>query len=640
MLALIAGTLPARTLHTVLRAAGRLLWGAGCALFLLLLSSLFGAAAVPIPAAALLVFVVFAAWRPALAIVALPAVIPIAGWAGRQWIGGVAWPETVAVAYLAGYSARKALGWERGPVDPLAYAIFGMMAVVVGSLAVELLVLHATLGGESWRGLLWQLVSRDFFIGNGGFEQTDAAMRFIEGLLLAHAAATCARASPAVALRLVRALAAGAAIAGALNLWRLWLGAIRLDDPVLAFLRYLGTLRFNTHYADVNAAGSYYVMALLPAIALTVGRLPWVVAAILIGLSLALTGSRAAFVAGVVALALVWLRTSRRTTIPETARHRRWLRPATIALIVLVSAGMFYAASTRNVTPIGRALEFRKEFTLTSLRMFASRPVFGVGIGDYREASAEFSSPKLRAVYPNENAHNNFLQVLAEVGAIGFVIFVALLTFAATRTGTLLSSASPLVAAGSVAGLLAFLLTCVAGHPLLIDEPALTFWLLLGTVAGWGSSADREWSPSSSARWVAVLLLLVVAISIPTRAERKFGSANLEHLGIGVSSWQMGPDDVRYRTAGARSTVFVPATASVVTVRVRALPPATSLEVQLYLDGRHANSVSVTSDMWRVIHLPIPHRQDGPRFRALQMTVSGGAPADHPLLMIGKVEPH
>ncbi len=305
-------------------------------------------------------------------------------------------------------------------------------------------------------------------------------------------------------------------------------------------------------------------------------------------------------------------------------------------------AGMFYAASVRNDTPVERALELRKEFALTAVRMVASRPFFGVGIGDYRIASGEFTSERLRAGYPNENAHNNFLQILAEVGSIGFAVFAVLLIMSARRTDRLLSAEPSAVPAGVAAGVLAFLLTCVAGHPWLIDEPALVFWLLLGTAAGWGSgsSANGGWKATASMRRVAFVLLLVVAASIPLRARREFGGANLEHQGIGLSRWMVDADGARYRTAGATSTLFVPANASVITVPLRALSPQSALEVQMYLDGRHVNSVRVPSDQWRVVQVAILQRKDGRRFRALELKVVTEPRPGSALLMIGKVAPH
>ena len=627
--------------HVLLLSAGvrRFLWAASCALFLLLLSSLVRVPDVPAAViGALFAFVLLAAYRPAGALVAVVALIPIASWTGRHWNGSIAWPETIAVAFLAGYAAHQALERHVEPADAPVYAIHGMIAVIAGSLAVELMFLQATLGGEGLRHVLTQLVSRDYFIGDGGFQNGDAAMRLVEGLLLAHAGATLARSSSPLGPRLVRALVAGAGVAGVLTLWRVWLGALRADEPVLAFLRFLATIRFNAHYGDVNAAGSYYVMAVLPALALALTKFRWALAAAVLVLSLSLTGSRAAFIAGPVALAIVWFRARQSTTILDPARGRLWLRRAAGTVLVLVCAAMLYAGIARNVTPVALALDFRREFTLTALRMFASRPLFGVGVGAYREHAAEFSSARLRAAFQNENAHNNFLQILAEAGAVGFAAFAVLMVVATRRADRLLSTSVPAGTTAFVGGLLAFVLTCLAGHPFIIDEPALTFWLLLGAAAGWGTA--RRWTDTAAVRWIAFVLVLVVAVSIPTRARQEFGAANLEHLGIGLSSWQADADGIRYRTAGASSTVFVPADAQVISVPLRAIPPGSSLEVQLFLDGRQANAVRVSSEMWRAIAVPMPQHRDGPRFRALELKIVNGPSSHSDLLMIGKVDPH
>lgn len=619
----------------------RFLWAASCALFLLLLSSLFRVPDVPVAViTALFVFALFAAYRPGAAIIAVVALIPITSWMGRPF-GSIAWPETIAVAFLAGYAARQTGERQVEPADALVYAIHAMIAVIAGSFAVELLFLHDTLGGQGLREVLSQIVTRDYFIGDGGFERGDVAMRLVEGLLLAHAGATLTGRSSVLGPRMVRALVIGAVMAGLLTLWRLWLGALRADEPVLAFLRYLATIRFNTHYADVNAAGSYYVMALLPALTLTLTRFRWALAAAILAVSLSLTGSRAAFFAGPLALAIVWFRARQRTTVPNPARGHVWLWRAGATLLVLVCAGLLYTGMARNKTPIALALDYRKEFTLTAVRMFASRPVFGVGIGAYRENATQFSSQRLRQAFPNENAHNNYLQILAEVGVVGFAVFAVLVVMATLRAERLLSMNVPSGTTGLVAGLLAFVLTCLAGHPFLIDEPALTFWLLLGAAAGWGttSSVGREWVARAPVRWITLVLLLAVAVSIPARARQEFGAANLEHVGIGLSSWHTGADGIRYRTAGAKSTVFLPANAPVVTVPLRALPHEGSLEVQLFLDGRQANAVRVTSDMWQIIAVPIPQRRDSRRFRALELKVVDGSSSDSDVLMIGKVDP-
>lgn len=631
----------------------RILWGAAAAVFGLLLSSLFRAGNIPLPVIAGLVGLAgFTTWRVAGGAIGVAVLVPIAMWFGRQWNWTIAWPETVVVAFLLGYAVRRVFE-PRSQRETLDVALHSMIAVVAASLLVQFLVLVQTIGGEALRSQLWQLMYVTYFVRQGGFDDVDAAMRLIEGLLLLQAGARLARGSPASGPLLVRAVVIGAAAASALNLWRVWLGALRLDEPVVAFLRYLATLRFHTHYPDVNAAGSYYVMALLPALALAHARARWIPAVVVIGLTLIMSGSRAAIVAGAAATAVAWWIRRARTPRQDLVRVRS-RRTAAIALLLAVTcAGAAYLLFVRNRTPAATALNVRVEFTATAIRMLASRPVFGVGIGRYYPLSNEFSSPELRTTYTNENAHNNFLQVLAELGVVGFGVFICVLGVAASRISPLLSPASGMVPAGAAAGLLAFTLTWLAGHPLLIDPPAFIFWLLLGTAAGWGTgwlpqapSATTAGGPAAStplgwrrSRWLAASLLIAVAVSIPFRVSQDVAAANLEHLGIGLSGWETGEDGIQYRRAGTTSTVFVPSEAAVVTLSLKSIAVNSEVQVELHLDGRYADMVRVRSDEWRVVRLQVPQRRDGRRFRPLELKVRDGHQGEDPVLMVSKVEP-
>lgn len=61
--------------------------------------------------------------------------------------------------------------------------------------------------------------------------------------------------------------------------------------------------------------------------------------------------------------------------------------------------------------------------------MFKDHPVFGVGLGQYKDNyQQKYISPKAKE--PNlEHAHNNFMQMLAENGIVGFLGFMAMFTY-------------------------------------------------------------------------------------------------------------------------------------------------------------------------------------------------------------------
>ena len=102
-----------------------------------------------------------------------------------------------------------------------------------------------------------------------------------------------------------------------------------------------------------------------------------------------------------------------------------------------------------------------------AVQMFADRPLIGVGLGRYPRLVHEYSSTNV----PPENAHNFLLQVLGEMGGLGFsglalllgAIFVSL---AASGRGSTAEEAA--IARGSLLGITAFLVTCLSGHPLLL----------------------------------------------------------------------------------------------------------------------------------------------------------------------------
>lgn len=593
----------------------------------------------------LIALVFLSALRPDQALATLAIGVPVAAWLGRQWNPSVAWAETLVVAFCAGYSVR---GLVRRPEvsnrqpDVLDAPVFLAAVVIIASLAVQLLVDVWRFGDAATLAGLRELIVWWYFLMPASGDPMDAAMRLLEALLLFKAAATATRSAPAFALRLAGWAVCGAAAAAGLNLMRLWEAAVRLEQPLRAFMRYIMTERLNVHYGDLNAAGSYFVLTLFVALGLTLapkGR-RWAPALLLIASSVWITGSRMAMMVGVLALLLpagAWtLRIRRRST-------RSGIVIAAAVLLALIAAAAAYAIPKRgNQQSALAAAQVRVELARTSLRMTASSPSFGVGIGRYYWRSGEFSSPELLRLFPpaiHENAHNNFLQILAELGVIGLAAFSWLLTTTAWLSARLLR-ADPRdpIRWGLVTGLLAFVLSWLGGHPLLIDEPAFTFWLLLGSAAGWAVSIAPA-RPTRLAAWAALGLSALVAASVPLRVVEQRAEFELEHRGVGLTPWQDPIDGVRYRLAGSSSSVFVPSEAQLIVVPLRSVASSPELRVRLSLDGRPADIVKVVADRWQHLRLRMPQERNAPRFRRLDLHVERPESEDSPVLLIGKIEP-
>jgi len=621
-------------------------FGAGLAAlgFLIILSSLFRVADVPsFVVIVLIAFGIGSAFRPDIALGAIAIGVPLASWLGRWWNGFVAWPEALVVAFCAGYCARSAFGRHQPrPVDPLARPVIVTAAIVVASLAVQLWIDMWRFGAAATGRDLSDLIRASYFVLTMSGDPVDAAMRLLESLVLLTAAASEVRRRPNLASQLVSWAVWGAAIAAAVNVARLWQAASRLEAPMQAFVSHFVTLRLNVHYGDLNAAGSYFVLLFFPALGFALARRTRVywIAVLLIASGIWISGSRTALAVAVLAMVLPAIALGARLS----QDRRRWaVAGAAIALAIVAAAAAHFSPKRGNQQSSLAAIQVRVEMIRTSLHMTASNPSFGVGIGRYYFRSGEFSSPELLHLFPpaiHENAHNNFLQFLAELGVIGLGAVLWLLWTAARLCASLLTSERQnAVAWGLVTGLIAFVLSWLGGHPLLIDQPAFTFWLLVGVACGWATVVAPPVPSRAQTTWFVGILVAVVAISIPWRFVQERANFDLEHRGIGLSShWQPEVDGVRYRLAGATSAVFVPSAAQSLVIPLRSVRELPQLRVELRLDDRPADVVTLTNDRWHYLRLHMMRDRNPPRFRRLELRASG-ASGDAPVLMIGKVEP-
>lgn len=528
--------------------------------------------------------------------------------------------EAMTLAFLTGWATRHV--WAASPLRVSAPLRWSATLLVAASLASMIVSGAGILTQET--GLASGGALDRFFVYAIHVDAITFALFFAEGLILFLAVADVCAADPQRRQGLMRALVLGAAAAALLNLGRLVGLALSEEHSWTAFRTYLQIVRVNIHHSDLNAAGSYFAMMLLFALGLT-RRAP------LLGLSCAaaiaaglwLSGSRTALVAVFIAMA---------GAAVGGFAGRRYVRLAIVAGVIVAGAAavliLTKAPMDRHVATPSLALTIRGRLARTAVAMTAAHPVFGVGPGRFFDLSERYANGPYyegeRGRVVKENAHNNFLQVLAEFGVPGLLLFLSILVLSLRGVGN-----DPVPeCSGLAAGIGAFLVTCLGGHPLMTPHVAFPFWMALGLSAarsGPGATSDRR------LRWAGGLLLLLLAASLPYRIASSTRQANVEHTAMGFSLWQRNPDGSRYRWAGGRSTFFIPSSAHTVQLSLQhSTTTYPELEIRVLLNGREANRVFLKRDEERWIRLALAKRIRDPFYRIdLEAYVPGAtAPID------------
>jgi hypothetical protein len=625
-----------------LRRAG---WLMACALTACFLQTFFRQpVALPL-ALAVALAVVLTVWRPFPALVTLAALGPLATiifiW-GRGEAGHVQFAETMVLAYLAGWAANRVL--NPAPLQvPAAvrYAALLLSVAAVASGIVHWYGLRAEMPDQPVAELLQVYVFREYSLRPPGIGPVAGAVTFASGMLLMLAGADACAGAPDRRRRVMMAMAGGGAAAALFNVMRVMEVAERGEHPLSAFFGYLVSIRVNVHYADKNAAGSYFALALLLAVGLIHRhRLVSLVTAAVLTLGLWINGSRVALAATLIALAGLAVMHGR------DAGSRRSRTVAAVSLVVLFVLGAAlwtWYPPARNFAA-SKAMAFRVDLARAGLEMAADAPVFGVGLGRFYDLSEQYAAAALaRLNFSRENAHNNFVQILAELGVPGLLAFLVL-TGAALRQGALGEQPRPLHVTALLAGICAYLLTALGGHPLIVPEAAYPFWIALGTAAAPFGTLRTVPVPWRIAAAVAAVLLVA---TIPWRATHASRTANLEHVSTGFSMWQRTPDGVRYRWVGGRATFYVAADAKAVRIPLRSgIVIGRAMEVTVLLEGREANRLLVPADdQWRTLRIVMRGNTDA-RFTRVDLLVAepgaavfdATATADSGIVMVGRPE--
>jgi O-antigen ligase len=593
-------------------------WLASAALFATLVASILRVHfAGPLPFALLAAVAVVCAVRPAWGLPAVTALLPVAWFgASRFWNAQAAWAEALACAALAGLAFDACRPRPSVP-RPIAAPAAVLAAIVAASLAASLSVLGLRGGPPFWRGFA-HTMTHGYYVDHS-LIAVHAGLLLLEGtLLFAHAARLGTQ--PALLRRVCAATALGSAAAAACTFERLAEAASRAPSFWPALVDLAGRLRWNVHYDDVNAAGSYFALALLAGAGLAATsagwrRAIWTVCTLMAATALWLTSSRIALLAAPAAVAAALI-------LPLAIRSRRQAVQATLAVagVCLALAVLSIFLPQRGIQKSSLlAADIRLGLIETGLEMMRAHPTYGIGLGEFQQRSGEFSSPELIAKFPaavHENAHNNVVQIAAETGVAGGLAFVWTIGVAVLAVGWRATATRDRLLQFVFAALAAFVLTALAGHPLLIPEAAFGFWILAGA-AGGAAFGDRVAEPRSRRRTVLVAAaLLLVAITLPLRIRAAARGADLDHIGIGVSPWHVSPDGIRYREAVGHATLFVPSSAYKFSVNPRTRD---AIRLEVSVDGRTANVLMLTPGGWTDIVVRARTTQGDARFRRMDL---------------------
>jgi O-antigen ligase len=182
-------------------------------------------------------------------------------------------------------------------------------------------------------------------------------------------------------------------------------------------------------FQEGNYFGLYLVLS--TALALYAGRRS-------VALLLSATALTTFSTVNLLALAVLWTLVSIKPSGPNVGSQRRVLyRAAGLALIVGVVAVLFSTGYLQSVVlgkltgeDVGSRLE-RLNQALTGLRMFWAHPIAGVGLSQYGYYydRYQFLSVALPVdpVLAKHIANNVYIELLSELGAVGFLLFAAFL---------------------------------------------------------------------------------------------------------------------------------------------------------------------------------------------------------------------
>lgn len=125
------------------------------------------------------------------------------------------------------------------------------------------------------------------------------------------------------------------------------------------------------------------------------------------------------------------------------------------------------------------------------LTVIGDYPLFGIGVGAFYRNSLAYAkrAPQDYLIfYFHENAHNYYLQIAAETGLVGLILFLGFLAWLLSKH-LILTDPVKLGCGLALAGLM---IVSLAQHPLLVDRVFFVFVMICAVIAGSEKKDDIE----------------------------------------------------------------------------------------------------------------------------------------------------
>ena len=148
-------------------------------------------------------------------------------------------------------------------------------------------------------------------------------------------------------------------------------------------------------------------------------------------------GTRGAFIGvGICVLVFVFYVIVSNANFINKIKKTAWIfLPLILAVLVNIKLSsesdnnVISRASTINISTNDGSVNQRLRFYNDAFNQFIKKPIFGVGIGNWKLESIDYDKNNINGFIVPYHAHNDFLQILAESGILGLISYLLFLFY-------------------------------------------------------------------------------------------------------------------------------------------------------------------------------------------------------------------